>query len=86
MDIIKYRYPNIQSKKNKIIPRPYFQSPAPPFPQLYDTAVSPIVDAVCRGYNGAVIAYGQTGSGKTYSMIGAKVPKLEVWQTKMVVD
>jgi len=40
--------------------------------ELYDTAVSPIVDAVCRGYNGAVIAYGQTGSGKTYSMIGAK--------------
>lgn len=40
--------------------------------ELYDTAVAPIVDAVSKGYNGAVIAYGQTGSGKTYSMIGSK--------------
>ena len=46
-------------------------NPAPCW-QLYDTAVAPIVDAICHGYNGAVIAYGQTGSGKTYSMVGNK--------------
>lgn len=40
--------------------------------ELYDTAVAPIVDAICHGYNGAVIAYGQTGSGKTYTMVGSK--------------
>jgi hypothetical protein len=44
--------------------------PASGVRQLYDTAVAPIVDAVSKGYNGAVIAYGQTGSGKTYSNLG----------------
>mmetsp|Transcript_69457 Transcript_69457/g.193257 ORF Transcript_69457/g.193257 Transcript_69457/m.193257 type:complete len:1164 (+) Transcript_69457:98-3589(+) len=38
--------------------------------QLYNQAVTPICDAVLRGYNGAVIAYGQTGSGKTHTMLG----------------
>jgi len=37
---------------------------------VYQQAVTPIVDSVIRGYNGAVIAYGQTGSGKTHTMIG----------------
>ncbi len=32
MDIIKYIHIQISSQKRKIIPRPYFQSPAPPFP------------------------------------------------------
>uniref|UniRef100_A0A7S4UJI2 Kinesin-like protein n=1 Tax=Alexandrium monilatum TaxID=311494 RepID=A0A7S4UJI2_9DINO len=39
---------------------------------VYAQAVSPIAEAVIRGYNGAVIAYGQTGAGKTHTMIGAK--------------
>lgn len=38
--------------------------------EVYQHAVTPICDAVIRGYNGAVIAYGQTGSGKTHTMIG----------------
>merc|ERR1719440_2013827 len=37
---------------------------------VYHQAVTPIVDAVFKGYNGAVIAFGQTGSGKTHTMIG----------------
>lgn len=37
---------------------------------VYQQAVTPIVEAVISGYNGAVIAYGQTGSGKTHTMIG----------------
>jgi kinesin family protein 5 len=37
---------------------------------VYQQAVTPICEAVIRGYNGAVIAYGQTGSGKTHTMIG----------------
>ena len=48
--------------------------------QLYDTAVAPIVDAVSKGYNGAVIAYGQTGSGKTYSSL---VGEMELEKTQI---
>lgn len=36
---------------------------------VYNEAGAPLVDAVCQGYNAALIAYGQTGSGKTYSML-----------------
>jgi len=38
---------------------------------VYTQAIGPVMDAVIRGYNGAVIAYGQTGSGKTHTMIGS---------------
>eukprot|EP00927_Polykrikos_kofoidii_P054450 TRINITY_DN48862_c0_g1_i1.p1 TRINITY_DN48862_c0_g1~~TRINITY_DN48862_c0_g1_i1.p1 ORF type:complete len:1158 (-),score=205.64 TRINITY_DN48862_c0_g1_i1:43-3054(-) len=38
--------------------------------QVYTHAVTPICDAVLKGYNGAVIAFGQTGSGKTHTMLG----------------
>lgn len=38
--------------------------------QVFSQGVTPICDAVLRGYNGAVIAYGQTGSGKTHTMLG----------------
>lgn len=40
--------------------------------EVFERAVSPIAEAVIRGYNGAVIAYGQTGAGKTHTMIGSK--------------
>jgi kinesin family protein 5 len=39
--------------------------------QVYGNAIGPVLDAVIKGYNGAVIAYGQTGSGKTHTMIGS---------------
>ncbi|GLT43281.1 hypothetical protein SLA2020_172430 [Shorea laevis] len=38
--------------------------------QLYDIAVSPIVNEVLEGYNCTIFAYGQTGTGKTYTMEG----------------
>lgn len=37
---------------------------------LYDQAVSPIVNEVLDGYNCTIFAYGQTGTGKTYTMEG----------------
>ncbi|CBI16219.3 hypothetical protein VitviT2T_008056 [Vitis vinifera] len=37
---------------------------------LYDQAVSPIVNEVLEGYNCTIFAYGQTGTGKTYTMEG----------------
>ncbi|KAK9157985.1 hypothetical protein Scep_004559 [Stephania cephalantha] len=37
---------------------------------LFDQAVSPIVNEVLEGYNCTIFAYGQTGTGKTYTMEG----------------
>ncbi|KNA10715.1 hypothetical protein SOVF_141490 [Spinacia oleracea] len=39
-----------------------------PCSRIFDESVAPLVDALCKGYNGTVLAYGQTGSGKTYTM------------------
>ena len=30
----------------------------------------PIVESVCRWYNGTIFSYGQTGTGKTFTMEG----------------
>jgi kinesin family protein 11 len=38
--------------------------------ELYDDAVSPIVEQVCRGMSCCIFAYGQTGAGKTFTMRG----------------
>ena len=38
--------------------------------QLYEQAISPIVDEVLDGFNCTIFAYGQTGTGKTYTMEG----------------
>lgn len=37
---------------------------------LYNQAISPIVNEVLEGYNCTIFAYGQTGTGKTYTMEG----------------
>ncbi|KAJ9698289.1 hypothetical protein PVL29_007395 [Vitis rotundifolia] len=42
---------------------------------LYDQAVSPIVNEVLEGYNCTIFAYGQTGTGKTYTMEGGSRKK-----------
>ena len=38
---------------------------------LYDEAITPIVNEVLDGFNCTIFAYGQTGTGKTYTMEGA---------------
>ncbi len=38
--------------------------------QVYEEAVSGLVDSSLDGLNGTVFAYGQTGSGKTYTITG----------------
>ena len=42
---------------------------------MYEANISPVVDAVVKGYNGTVFAYGQTGSGKTHTMSGSGAEK-----------
>lgn len=44
--------------------------PASQQKDLFDQAVSPIVNEVLEGYNCTIFAYGQTGTGKTYTMEG----------------
>eukprot|EP00927_Polykrikos_kofoidii_P027808 TRINITY_DN24357_c0_g1_i1.p1 TRINITY_DN24357_c0_g1~~TRINITY_DN24357_c0_g1_i1.p1 ORF type:complete len:1241 (-),score=191.27 TRINITY_DN24357_c0_g1_i1:32-3754(-) len=53
---------------------------------VYAQAVSPIMQAVLRGYNGAVIAYGQTGSGKTHTMIGSRTGPGQGVAPRVVAD
>ncbi|XP_058109930.1 kinesin-like protein KIN-5D [Magnolia sinica] len=64
----------IQSIANKQIDRTFaFDRVFGPTSQqkdLYDLAVSPIVNEVLEGYNCTIFAYGQTGTGKTYTMEG----------------
>jgi hypothetical protein len=36
--------------------------------EIYQGAVSPLVEEVVAGYNVTIMAYGQTGSGKTFTM------------------
>ncbi|CAM8952706.1 unnamed protein product [Rhodiola kirilowii] len=44
---------------------------------LYNQAVSSIVNEVLEGYNCTIFAYGQTGTGKTYTMEGEAKKKNE---------
>ena len=37
---------------------------------LYEQAITPIVNEVLEGFNCTIFAYGQTGTGKTYTMEG----------------
>eukprot|EP01118_Nematostelium_gracile_P012658 TRINITY_DN4653_c0_g1_i1.p1 TRINITY_DN4653_c0_g1~~TRINITY_DN4653_c0_g1_i1.p1 ORF type:complete len:621 (+),score=131.39 TRINITY_DN4653_c0_g1_i1:155-2017(+) len=38
--------------------------------EVYEYSAQPLVEAVLKGYNAAVISYGQTGAGKTFTMQG----------------
>lgn len=49
----------------------YVFDPAAEQEEVYNTAVSPLIQGLFKGYNATVLAYGQTGSGKTFSMGGA---------------
>ncbi|KAF5751507.1 kinesin-related protein-like [Tripterygium wilfordii] len=64
----------VQNIANKQIDRTFLFDkvfgPASQQMDLYDHAVSPIVNEVLEGYNCTIFAYGQTGTGKTYTMEG----------------
>ncbi|KAJ0978474.1 hypothetical protein J5N97_013948 [Dioscorea zingiberensis] len=64
----------IQNIANKQIDRTFaFDKVFGPTSQqkdLFDLAVSPVVNEVLEGYNCTIFAYGQTGTGKTYTMEG----------------
>ncbi|KAJ0987711.1 hypothetical protein J5N97_006067 [Dioscorea zingiberensis] len=43
--------------------------------ELYNQAISPVVNEVLEGYNCTIFAYGQTGTGKTYTMEGGRITR-----------
>ncbi|CAA6654842.1 unnamed protein product [Spirodela intermedia] len=64
----------VQSIANKIIDRTFnfdrVFGPSSHQKDLFNLAISPIVNEVLEGYNCTIFAYGQTGTGKTYTMEG----------------
>lgn len=40
--------------------------------EIYNDAITPIVDEALNGFNCTIFAYGQTGTGKTYTMEGLR--------------
>lgn len=45
--------------------------------EVFNTAVSPLLSGLFKGYHATVLAYGQTGSGKTFSMGGTYTSEQE---------
>ncbi|NWI98112.1 KIF4 protein, partial [Pitta sordida] len=62
--------PQVVVGKDKSFTYDYVFDPSAEQEEVFDTAVSPLVRGIFKGYNATVLAYGQTGSGKTYSMGG----------------
>ncbi|KAK8581511.1 hypothetical protein V6N13_144533 [Hibiscus sabdariffa] len=64
----------VQTIANKQIDRTFLFDkvfgPSSQQKELFDLAVSPILNEVLEGYNCTIFAYGQTGTGKTYTMEG----------------
>ncbi|KAI4373494.1 hypothetical protein MLD38_011615 [Melastoma candidum] len=69
----------LQNIANKQIDRTFMFDkvfgPASQQRDLYEQAVSPIVNEVLEGYNCTIFAFGQTGTGKTYTMEGGSRKK-----------
>ncbi|XP_042459706.1 kinesin-like protein KIN-5A [Zingiber officinale] len=69
----------VQNIANKQIDRTFVFDkvfgPASKQKDLFDQAISPIVNEVLEGYNCTIFAYGQTGTGKTYTMEGGSKAK-----------
>ncbi|KAJ8303169.1 hypothetical protein KUTeg_019565 [Tegillarca granosa] len=75
--------PQVILGKDKAFTYDYVFSPQNMQPEVYSTAVHPLVKHILRGYNATVLAYGQTGSGKTYSMGGCYEASLNEDQEEM---
>ncbi|XP_039428230.1 chromosome-associated kinesin KIF4A [Corvus cornix cornix] len=62
--------PQVVVGNDKAFTYDYVFDPSVEQEEVFNTAVSPLVRGIFKGYNATVLAYGQTGSGKTYSMGG----------------
>uniref|UniRef100_H3AXC7 Kinesin family member 4 n=1 Tax=Latimeria chalumnae TaxID=7897 RepID=H3AXC7_LATCH len=55
----------------------YIFDPSTEQEEVFNTAVTPLIAGIFKGYNATVLAYGQTGSGKTFSMGGTYTAEQE---------
>ncbi|KAM9333403.1 kinesin family member 4 [Pholidichthys leucotaenia] len=63
--------PQVIVGAEKVFTYDYVFDPTAEQEEVFNTAVSPLLCGLFKGYNATVLAYGQTGSGKTFSMGGA---------------
>ncbi|KAI5096917.1 kinesin family member 4 [Silurus meridionalis] len=62
--------PQVVVGNDKAFTYDYVFDPSTEQEEVFNTAVSPLLSGLFKGYNATVLAYGQTGSGKTFSMGG----------------
>ncbi|XP_036379797.1 kinesin family member 4 [Megalops cyprinoides] len=62
--------PQVVVGNDKAFTYDYVFDPMTEQEEVFNTAVSPLLSGLLKGYNATVLAYGQTGSGKTFSMGG----------------
>ncbi|NWS45258.1 KIF4 protein, partial [Probosciger aterrimus] len=62
--------PQVVVGNDKSFTYDYVFDPSVEQEEVFNTAVSSLIQGIFKGYNATVLAYGQTGSGKTYSMGG----------------
>ncbi|XP_034167408.2 kinesin family member 4 [Pangasianodon hypophthalmus] len=62
--------PQVVVGNDKAFTYDYVFDPTTEQEEVFNTAVSPLLSGLFKGYNATVLAYGQTGSGKTFSMGG----------------
>ncbi|XP_076850877.1 kinesin family member 4 [Brachyhypopomus gauderio] len=69
--------PQVVVGNDKAFTYDYVFDPATEQEEVFNTAVSPLLCGLFKGYNATVLAYGQTGSGKTFSMGGTYTAEQE---------
>uniref|UniRef100_A0A672RPD1 Kinesin-like protein n=1 Tax=Sinocyclocheilus grahami TaxID=75366 RepID=A0A672RPD1_SINGR len=77
--------PQVIVGNDKAFTYDYVFDPTTEQEEVFNTAVSPLLSGLFRGYNATVLAYGQTGSGKTFSMGGTYTSEQENESTVGVI-
>ncbi|KAI7795730.1 kinesin family member 4 [Triplophysa rosa] len=69
--------PQVIVGNDKAFTYDYVFDPSTEQEEVFNTAVSPLLSGLFKGYHATVLAYGQTGSGKTFSMGGTYTSEQE---------
>ncbi|XP_077053410.1 kinesin family member 4 [Siphateles boraxobius] len=69
--------PQVIVRNDKAFTYDYVFDPTTEQEEVFNSAVSPLLSGLFKGYHATVLAYGQTGSGKTFSMGGTYTSEQE---------
>ncbi|KAG1937120.1 kinesin-like protein KIN-4C [Pimephales promelas] len=69
--------PQVIVGNDKAFTYDYVFDPTTEQEEVFNSAVSPLLSGLFKGYHATVLAYGQTGSGKTFSMGGTYTSEQE---------